>query len=119
MTEAGGVGDGQFGKHLAIDVYAGLFEACNQAAVGKLVLAGFRVDPHDPQAAKIAFLVATITVSIGKSFLYCFTGGTIQLAFRQPISGREIQKLLAARSTFCSSFYSRHGSSLIRILLNT
>src|SRR5688572_24740362 len=51
-------------KHLAVHLDLGLPEPVHEHAVGKPVLAGSSIDAGDPQAAKVALLVAAVAIGI-------------------------------------------------------
>src|SRR5918998_4649362 len=59
-----GVAHGYVGQNLAVDLDAGLLEAVHELAVGESLLAGGGVDAHDPKAAEVALLVATVPVGV-------------------------------------------------------
>src|SRR5690606_35642943 len=59
-AERGGVGDGQVGEDLAIDLDARLAEAGDEAAVADVVLATGGVDPLDPELAELTLAGAAV-----------------------------------------------------------
>src|SRR5919112_4492440 len=59
------VADGDVREHLAVELDAGLLEAVHELAVAHALLARGGVDPHDPEAAEVALLVAAVAVRVG------------------------------------------------------
>jgi anti-sigma28 factor (negative regulator of flagellin synthesis) len=62
--EHGGVGDGQFGQHLAVQEDVGFLESGDELGVGHAERAHAGVDPDDPELAEIALLVLAPGVGV-------------------------------------------------------
>ena len=91
--ERGGIGDGQLGQHLAVDVDAGHLQAIHQPGVTQAVDAGRRVDAGDPQAAEVALLQLAADVCIAKRTANLLAGSTILLALCAKITLGELKNL--------------------------
>src|SRR6185437_9330976 len=63
-SERGGLGNGEIGQDLAVDLDPRCGEAGNKAAVGQPVLAHRRVDPLNPQSAKLALAVLAVAIGV-------------------------------------------------------
>src|SRR5690242_11811242 len=59
-----GVGYGDIGQHLAVDLDIGLLETEDELAVRQPVQARRGIDAGDPQAAEVALLDATVTEGV-------------------------------------------------------
>jgi len=66
LTEFGRISHGQIREHLAIDLDRSFPEAVYEAAVRKVLvdLSNCGVDPHDPQASHVAFLLLAIFIGV-------------------------------------------------------
>ena len=64
LLEHFGVSGGEFGKHLAVQGYAGFFEAAHELAVRDLEVFRSRADASLPQPAEIALLELAAAVSV-------------------------------------------------------
>src|SRR4029079_4564792 len=93
---------------LAIERVARRLQPGDQLAVSEPVLACRRVDPHHPQAAEVALLVAAADERVLQRRVDRLLGRAIELALGLVEPLRAAQELLALRAADVSSFYSRH-----------
>src|SRR5437763_10313125 len=63
-AEGVGIGHGQIGEDLAVDVDLGRPEPGHEAGVGHFVLPAGGVDPHDPQPAELALADPAVAVGV-------------------------------------------------------
>src|SRR5690348_6247277 len=61
-VEGGGVGDGEFAEHLAVEGDAGGGGGGDEAVVGDAALAQGCVQAGDPEGAEVALLLAAVAV---------------------------------------------------------
>ena len=73
------VGNRQFRKHFAVQVYASRFQPAHELAVGDIVVAAGRVDTSNPQRAEVTLLQAATGIGILKCLLQRFLRRSVQL----------------------------------------
>src|SRR5690349_21617082 len=103
---------GEIGQDLPVDLDAALLEARDQPAVAQAVDAGRRVDPGDPQRAKLRLLLAPVAVGIPHGALGRFLRRLVQLA---PAAARTLgglHDLLLPGVVGDTVLDARHGRSL-------
>ena len=88
-----GIGDGQLGEHLAVDVHAGDLQAVHHLGIGQAVQAGRRVDAGDPQATEVALLLLAADICITQGTANLCAGGTLLLALRAKVTLGELHYL--------------------------
>ena len=107
--EVRGVGHGDLGQHLAVELDVGQLEAVHELVVRQAVLTGARVDADDPQLAELALAHAAVAVGV--------LAAALDLLFR-PLVGRVLSRavalgllehLAALLARGDASFDSRHG----------
>jgi hypothetical protein len=107
--EAGGIGDGQLGQHLAVQAHVGPLEAADQLAVAEAVHAGGGVDPGDPEAAEVTLAAATVAVGIAEGLHDPLVGGAEQAAVAPLEAAGEAKDLVAAFAGDVAPLDAGHG----------
>src|SRR5207253_478591 len=80
-AEGVGIGDGQIGQHLAVDLDLGRPQPGHEPGVGHLVLAAGGVDPHDPQPAELALADPAVAEGVVPGVHDLLIGGLVTPAF--------------------------------------
>jgi hypothetical protein len=110
--EAGGILDSDIGQNFAVQGDLGTAEAIHEAAVGKAVQAGSRVDAGDPQLAELTLFISAVAVSIAERLHYCLVGNFEKLALMAEIAFGELENFLVACFGPYGSFDSGHIKNL-------
>src|SRR5690606_20864795 len=76
--EGFGVGDGQLGEVLAVDLHTGGLEALDEAVVGDVVQPRRGVDAGDPQLAEVTLARPAVPVGVGERVQLLFLGLAVQ-----------------------------------------
>src|SRR5512133_2805073 len=77
--------DRQLGKHLAIDLDAGLAQAVHELRVAHPLAARGGVDADDPQPPEVALAVAPVTVGVGAGALHLLLGEAVGRLLAAPV----------------------------------
>ena len=95
-----GVIHGEVGENLTVDFDAGLVEITHQNAVAEAFDASGGIDTLDPQGAEIAFLVPTVTESIGETLFPSVLGYGPNILAGTKVTASQLQNsfALGARS---------------------
>src|SRR2546427_753633 len=105
LRERGRIGHRQLRQHLAIEVDPRLLERGHEFRVREPHLAARRVDPHDPEAPRLALLLLAAAVRERPSPQDGLGGGLVELPAATEIPLRLLEDLLAPsarlRSTLC------------------
>src|SRR2546426_8436962 len=105
LRERGRIGHRQLRQHLAIEVDPRLLERGHEFRVREPYLAARRVDPHDPEAPRLALLLLAAAVRERPSPQDGLGGGLVELPAATEIPLRLLEDLLAPsarlRSTLC------------------
>ncbi len=78
LAERRRVVHGDIGEHLAVDLDVCQLQPMNEPAIAEAIDAGGGIDARNPEAAKIAFLVAAVTVRIEQGFEHGFVGAPVE-----------------------------------------
>src|SRR5207244_2913271 len=108
--ELGAVVHRKLRQHLPVDLDAVRGQGCHQSAVRESVLAGGRVDSHDPQAMEIALPVAAVPILVRQRVEQRFLRGFDQAMTGAGMARRLFQDLLVAPACSDASFYAGHDS---------
>lgn len=73
-VEGGGVGDGDFGEHLAVELNAGGDEGGDEAVVGDVAQVDGGAEAGDPELAEVALFLATVAIGVDVGFAGEFEG---------------------------------------------
>ena len=90
------VTDGEVGKDLAIERDTGGLQAFDESAVANACVAASGVQTNDPKRAKLALLLATVTIGVLPSVLNGFFRVAEELGFITEIASGVFQYFLAA-----------------------
>ena len=86
---------GKVGEHLTVNLNTSLSKLAHQYRIAHSLLACSCVNTLNPQGAEIAFLIATITIGVGQTFLPCVLGYCPNILAGSKIAAGKLQNSLA------------------------
>jgi len=108
LRESFGVPYGQVSQNLAVQNDFRIAQRADQPAVGNPILAGRRVDTHNPEPAQIALAIASVVVSVPLALHVSFIGALEQMISGSPITAIVGYPALVASAAVWSTLYSCH-----------
>ena len=112
-VESGGIADGQFGEHLAVQLDAGGDECGDEAVVVDAAGLEGGVEAGDPEGAKVAFVLAAVAIGIYAGFGDEFLGDAVDGTWSAAESGGTAKDAFAFAAMDGAAFYTRHKSLLL------
>src|SRR6267154_3320113 len=109
LGEGSGVEHGHIGQDLAVETYAGSFQAVNELTVGQAIQACGGTDALNPKIAIFAFFDATITEGIAIGAIGSFLRGLVELALGEKEAFCALEIFLTTSAAFRAAFYACHG----------
>ena len=107
--ECGGVGNGDLGEHLPVEVDAGLLETVDERGVVHAVLLAGGGDTGDPDSAEVTFLLLSADVGIVAGLHDRFLRGAEQLGLATVVALRQLQGFISSLASHHSAFNTCHG----------
>lgn len=100
FVEGRNIVDREFREDFAVERDIGVLEAVNHAAVAERRLreANARIDARNPQRAKLAAALATVTIGIPEALHHRFLSVAEELAARQELAFGQFEDFLVAAS---------------------